>query len=87
MKTTKKQAQEIYDNYMGVMRNLNGGTKAENEKMAARCFEMLREWAEAARAAAQNPSKKLMEDSLLDMIRALPGKREAFGVRYNLTEK
>jgi len=30
MKTTKKQAEEIFDRYYGVLRNLNGGTCKEN---------------------------------------------------------
>jgi len=86
-KTTKKQAREIYDRFHGVLLNLNGGTIKENEAMAEKCFEELKQWADKAEIAAENPSKPLRDDAqLFKMLKALPERRKAFGKRYGFID-
>ena len=88
MKTTKAEAMNIYDRFHAVLRNLNGGTVKENERMAPTCYARLKYWAEAAEESAKNPSKLLREDTdLLEMLQSLPERYKAFGKRYGLEAK
>lgn len=84
-KTTKKQALETYDTFHGVLRCLNGGTKEENERSAAHCYERLKEIADNATELISNPSKHLSNDEwLFSALSELPKKAWRFRVRYNL---
>jgi len=49
--------------------------------------EWLKQWADKAEIAAANPNKALKNDSrLLEMLKALPERRKAFGKRYGLID-
>lgn len=84
MKTTKKQAMQAYDDYFGVMRCLNGGTREENERMASHCYERLCAVAEGAAVLAANPSKRLSEDAWLTeaLNEVIPNRLKSFRARY-----
>jgi hypothetical protein len=88
MKTTKTQAKEIYDNFFGIMRVLNGGTVDENKRNAPRCFERMTFYAEQAAEAVTNPAKRFRENAWLweALNETLPARLKSFGERYNLTE-
>jgi len=85
MKTTKKQAREIYDEFNGVLRWLNGGTSKENGRSAARCFARLQEVAAKAVVAVETAGEPLQADSwLFDALKTLPERADAFGERYGI---
>ena len=84
-KTTKKQARETYDAFQAVLRNRNGGTKDENERMAKGCYSRLIEIASVASEQIDNASELLMDDSVLfGLLGSLPARAWRFGARYNL---
>lgn len=83
-KATKMQAQACYDNYFGVLRCLNGGTREENERSSGRCRIELEKYVREAGAILRNPGKLLAQDARL--MRALgediPNNFKAFCDRY-----
>ena len=86
MKTTKTEAKAIYDNFHGILRCLNGGTRDENERNAPRCFERLGEISKDAVSAVENAGKLVRNDEwLMTALTELPLKHKAFGDRYGLS--
>ncbi len=86
MKTTKKQALAIYDEFHGALRCHNGGTREENLRMAPHCYSRLVEIAKEATMLAANPSKRLLQDHWLmeKLAETIPDRTESFKNRYNL---
>ena len=86
MKTTKTQAKEIYDNFHGILRCLNGGTGEENKRNAPRCFERISKVAEDSIIALENAGKLLRNDEwLFEALQSLPERARKFGEQYGLT--
>ena len=86
MKTTKTEAKRIYDDFHGILRCLNGGTREENKRNAPRCFERLGEISKESVSAIENAGKLVKKDEwLMDALSGLPSKHKAFGERYDLS--
>lgn len=83
MKTTKKKARELYDEFHGVLRCLNGGTVEENNRNAKACLERLIPIAAEAARAIENPSKPLAEDmGWMELLSGIPARLERFKESY-----
>jgi hypothetical protein len=86
MKTTKTEAKRIYDDFHGILRCLNGGTREENERNAPRCFERLGEISNESVDAVANAGKLVRNDEwLMEALTGLPLKYKAFGERYGFS--
>lgn len=83
-KTTKAQAKNIYDKFFGVLRCFNGGTREENERMSAHCWERLQAVAAEAKELAANPNKHLQNDSWLmeALNETIPARLQSYFERY-----
>ena len=87
-KATKSQAKKAYDSFYGVLYCLNGGTSEENEKMAAACYERLKQELEKIKLLTTNPGKLLRGDSWLweSLTITIPNRVDSFAKKYNLQE-
>jgi hypothetical protein len=83
MKFTKTQARACYDAFHGALWCLNGGTREENERNAARCRELLAEQVEVSRQIVASPTKALASDEwLMERMRDLPARLARFDAQY-----
>ena len=87
-KATKAQARACYDNYFGILRCLNGGTREENERSSDACRTELEKYVAEAKSLSSNPGKLLAADAWL--MRALtediPNNFAAFCRHYPMNQ-